>query len=112
MAASGPPREALEAISEIDRTVHAPARLAILAILSVVESADFTFLMRQTGLTRGNLSSHLSKLEAAAYIEVVKTYAGRTPRTLISLTEAGRTAVETYREKMRQVVDQLLAPAG
>ena len=89
--------------------IHAPARLMILAYLSVVESADFTFLKNQTGLTRGNLSSHLSKLEEAGYISVQKEFVERIPRTLIRLTEDGRQAIETYRENMRQVVDQLLS---
>ena len=60
-------KEGLQPLAEIDRVIHEPARLLILAYLSVVESADFLFLMNQTALTRGNLSSHLSKLEAAGY---------------------------------------------
>jgi DNA-binding MarR family transcriptional regulator len=80
----------------------------ILAFLSVVESADFTFLMNQTGLTRGNLSSHLQKLEEAGYIGVEKEFVDRVPRTLIRLTENGRSAVQSYRDTMRQVVEQLL----
>ena len=99
----------LSAITELDRTVHAPARLMILAYLSVVDSADFTFLLRQTELTRGNLSTHLKKLEEAGYIRVEKEFVERVPRTLIRLEEAGRQAIETYRENMRQVIDELLA---
>jgi DNA-binding MarR family transcriptional regulator len=102
-------KDRLQSIADIDRTIHAPARLMILAFLSVVESADFTFLLNQTGLTRGNLSSHLSKLEAAEYISVEKEFVERIPRTLIRLTGDGREAIETYRENMRQVVDQLLS---
>jgi len=76
--------EDLQPITEIDRLVHEPARFMIMACLYVVESADFLFLMRQTGLTRGNLSSHLSKLEAAAYVAVKKEFVDKIPRTLLS----------------------------
>jgi DNA-binding MarR family transcriptional regulator len=99
----------VQPIAEIDRTVHAPARLMILAFLSAIDSADFTFLLNQTGLTRGNLSSHLQKLEEAGYISVQKEFVDRIPRTLIRLTDAGREAIQTYRETMRQVVDELLS---
>jgi DNA-binding transcriptional ArsR family regulator len=66
-------------IAEIDRLIHEPARLMIMAYLYVVESADFIFLMHHTGLTHGNLSSHMSKLEAAGYIEIVKEFVDRKP---------------------------------
>ena len=102
-------KDLLQPIVDIDRTIHAPARLMILAFISVVESADFTFLMNQTGLTRGNLSSHLSKLEEAGYVSVQKEFVERIPRTLIRLTGDGREAIETYRENMRQVVEKLLS---
>jgi DNA-binding MarR family transcriptional regulator len=95
-------------IAGIDRTVHAPARLMILAYLSAVDSADFTFLLNQTGLTRGNLSSHLQKLEEVGYIEVQKEFVDRIPRTLIRLTDEGRQAIDSYKETMRQVVNELL----
>ena len=98
----------LASIADIDRTVHAPARLMILAFLSAVDSADFTFLLNQTGLTRGNLSSHLQKLEDAGYVSVQKEFVERIPRTLIRLTDKGREAVHSYRETMRQVVNDLL----
>lgn len=108
MATELPDNSDLQPIADINRTIHAPARLMILAFLSVVESADFTFLMNQTGLTRGNLSSHLQKLEAARYISIEKGFVDRIPRTLIRLTPEGRAAIDTYRENMRQVVDGLL----
>jgi len=101
-------KEDLQPIENIDRTIHAPARLMILAYLSVVESADFVFLMNHTGLTRGNLASHLSRLEDASYINVEKEFVERIPRTLIRLSDQGRTAIESYRENMRQVIDNLL----
>ena len=97
----------LQPIADIDRLVHEPARLMILAVLYVVESADFVFLMRQTGLTRGNLSSHMSKLEAAAYIEIKKEFVDKVPRTLLCLTDAGRAAFERYRQDMIQVLGDL-----
>jgi pimeloyl-ACP methyl ester carboxylesterase/DNA-binding transcriptional ArsR family regulator len=89
---------------DIDRIVHEPARLKILGQLYVVESADFLFLMRQTGLTQGNLSSHMSKLEDAGYISVRKEFAGKRPRTLLALTTEGRVAFEGYAESMRKLL--------
>lgn len=103
-----PGNEGLKPIADLNRTVHAPARLMILAYLSIVESADFTFLLSQTGLTRGNLSTHLSKLEEAEYIHVNKEFVEKIPRTLIRLTEEGRGAIDQYRENMQQVLDKLL----
>lgn len=102
----------LQMIADLDRTIHAPARLMILAYLSVVDGADFTFLLNQTGLTRGNLSSHLQKLEEAGYISVEKEFVDRIPRTLIRLVPEGREAVIKYRESMRQVVEKLLTATG
>ena len=97
----------IQPIAGIDRLVHEPARLMILTILYVVESADFLYLMRQTGLTRGNLSSHLSKLEAAGYIDVQKEFVDKMPRTLLHLTDTGRQAFQTYRQDMIQVLEDL-----
>jgi DNA-binding MarR family transcriptional regulator len=98
-------KEKLQPLAEIDRVIHEPARLLLVATLSVVESADFLFLMNQTKLTRGNLSSHLSKLEAAGYVEIKKEFVEKIPRTLLRLTEEGRNAFVEYRQKMRQVLD-------
>jgi DNA-binding MarR family transcriptional regulator len=98
----------LDPIAGLDRAVHSPARLMILAYLAAVDSVDFTFLMNQTGLTRGNLSSHLSTLEEAGYISIQKEFVDRIPHTLISLTERGREAIHTYRDQMRKVIDDLL----
>ncbi len=77
----------------IDRVIHEPARLMIMAYLYVVDSADFLFLMRQTGLTFGNLSSHMAKLEGAGYIEVVKDYVERRPHTMLRMTPKGRSGL-------------------
>ena len=99
--------ETLQPLADIDRIIHEPARLMILALLYVVESGDFTFLMRQTGLTWGNLSSHMSKLEAAGYIEVEKTFKGKKPHTMLRLTDEGRAAFQKYVQSMKQVFDDL-----
>lgn len=94
-------------LGDIDRLIHEPARLMILANLYVVESADFIFLMRQTGLTNGNLSSHMSKLEAAGYIEVQKEFKDKKPHTMLHLTENGRAAFKKYVQSMKEVFKDL-----
>lgn len=105
MARPDADNENFQTLAELDRVIHEPARLLILAYLSVVESADFLFLMNQTGLTRGNLSSHLSKLEAVEYVEVKKEFVEKIPRTLLRLTETGKTAFMQYRSNMKQILD-------
>jgi len=89
---------------EIDKIIHEPARLLIMAHLYIVEEADFTYLMRQTDLTWGNLSSHMSKLEDAGYIDVEKTFKDKRPNTMLKLTEAGRTAFQEYRQQILGVL--------
>ena len=96
----------LQPIAEIDRIIHEPARFIIMAYLYVVDSADFLFLMRQTELTRGNLSSHLSKLETAGYVQIKKEFVDKIPRTLLSLTKNGRKSFRAYRQKMKQVLEK------
>jgi DNA-binding MarR family transcriptional regulator len=91
---------------EIERLVHEPARLKILAYLSVVESADFVFLISRTGLSMGNLSAHMSKLEKAGYIEVEKEIKDNRPHTMLSLTNAGRKAFNQYRTNMLQLLQE------
>ena len=98
----------LEPIENLDQAIHAPSRLMILAHLAAVESADFTFLLNRTGLTRGNLSTHLGRLEEAGYIHIKKEFVDRIPRTLYRLTAAGKKAIQEYRDNMRQVIDELL----
>lgn len=93
-------------VPDVDRLVHEPARLALLSLLFVVESADFLFLRRQTGLTQGNLSSHLSRLEAAGYVEIEKGFRGKRPRTTIRMTPTGRNAFETYRGQIERLLVQ------
>ena len=88
----------------VDRLIHEPARFDIMAHLYVVDSADFLFLQRQTGMTWGNLSSHLSKLEDAGYVTIEKTYLGKRPYTLLSLSEDGRSAFDTYKNQMQSLL--------
>lgn len=109
MTASEVSGEDLAPIANIDRLIHEPARLMIMAVLYVVDSADFTFLMRQTGLTWGNLSSHMSKLEEAGYIAIEKEFKGRKPHTMLHLTEEGREAFRVYRQSMMQVFKDIPA---
>lgn len=92
-------------LAEVDRLIHEPSRLMIVAILSTVESADFLYLKRETGLTRGNLSSHLSKLEESGYVDIEKTYKGKIPLTVCQLTDRGRQALENYRHQIKQFVE-------
>ena len=96
----------LQSLSGVDRLIHEPSRSIILAILTMVESADFLYLQRETGLTKGNLSVHLSKLEEAGYIQIEKTYRGKIPLTLCQITEAGRKAFKNYREQLKLFTDQ------
>ena len=95
------------ALNEIDRLIHEPARLQIVALLYVVESADFVFLSQQTGLTWGNLSAHITKLEEGGYIKVEKGFKGKRPQTILSLTKQGRKAFQAYRQSMQQMLDDL-----
>ena len=84
----------------VDRLIHEPARLSIMTNLFVVDSANATYLLRQTDLTWGNLGSHLSKLEDAGYVAVSKGYNGKKPETTVSLTDTGRTALLEYRDRL------------
>lgn len=102
-----PEAGSLRAIAGLDRLVHEPGRLLVLACLAVVARADFLYLQRQTGLTQGNLSSHLSKLEAAGYVAVEKTFVGKVPRTFLSLTDAGREALRAYRSQLLEALGRL-----
>ena len=97
----------LNAIQNIDKIIHEPARLLLMAHLFVVESADFLFLQRQTGLTWGNMSSHLRKLENAGYVAVEKEFIDKKPHTTLKLTEEGRRAFKEYRKNMKQVFEDL-----
>lgn len=96
--------EELRRINEVDRTIHEPSRLMIVAMLSAVKEADFLYLLQATELTKGNLSSHLSRLEKAGYIEIEKTFVGKTSRTVCRLTDEGQKALAEYREQIRVIL--------
>jgi DNA-binding MarR family transcriptional regulator len=97
----------LHALANIDQVIHAPARLMVLTYLYVVESADYLFLQRLTGLTWGNLSTHLARLGEAGYVTINKQFRGKKPHTTISLTGQGRAAFREYKKSMQQVLDDL-----
>jgi len=94
----------LRALTDLDRIIHEPARLLIVTILSGVISADFLFLQRETGLTKGNLSAHLSKLEEAGYVKIEKTFKGKLPLTVCKLTAAGQKALAKYRHQVQEFI--------
>lgn len=102
-----PEQAVTQAIAGLDRVIHEPARLMILALLFIANSADFVFLQRQTGLVGGNLSSHMNRLEEAGYVQVEKTFVDRVPRTLYHLTGAGRAAFQAYRRNLIQALGSL-----
>jgi DNA-binding MarR family transcriptional regulator len=107
MAPTDKAQEELHPLVDIDRVIHAPARLMMLTYLYVVEHADFVFLMRQTDLTWGNLSAHIGKLEEAGYVEVEKKFIGKKPHSIARLTSAGRGAFKAYKQSMQQVLNDL-----
>ncbi|MCP4572838.1 MAG: transcriptional regulator [bacterium] len=100
------PDPALRQLAGLDKVIHEPGRLAVVAYLNAVAEADFLFLQDQTGLTRGNLSSHMSKLEEAGYVAVEKMFVGKTPRTAYRLTDTGRTAFASYRQQLLQALGE------
>lgn len=111
--AAPPPAPAVfEALRDLDRLVHEPARLMVMAYLFVTQGADFVFLANQTGLTLGNLSSHVTKLEEAGYVEVEKSFRGKRPHTQLRLTERGRAAFVDYRERIERTLGDLLGKSG
>jgi len=87
----------------IDRLIHEPARYNIMALLYVINRAEFLFVQNQIGMTPGNLSSHLSKLENAGYVKIKKEFVGKFPRTYVSLTNNGRKAFKKYRDQMKEI---------
>jgi DNA-binding MarR family transcriptional regulator len=91
-------------IADIDRLIHEPARYNIMALLYVIEQAEFLFVQNQTQLTPGDLSTHVSRLEAAHYLTVKKKFIGKKPKTFLKLTTSGRDAFEGYRRKMKELL--------
>ncbi len=96
----------LETIASLDKKIHEPARLAIMMLLYVVDNADFLYIQKQTQLTKGNLSSHLSTLEEANYVAIEKTIKDKTTHTSCSLTPLGRQAFEQYRRQINTVFNE------
>jgi len=94
-------------LADIDQIIHAPARLMVLTYLYVVDSADYVFLVRMTGLTWGNLATHLAKLEKAGYIDIAKEFRGKKPHSTVNLTEDGRAAFREYKRNMQGVLGDL-----
>jgi DNA-binding MarR family transcriptional regulator len=92
-------------VEDLNRLIHEPARLRLVTLLYVVDEADFVYLSTQTGLTAGNISSHMTKLESAGYVEIDKTFADKKPRTVYRLTKTGRRAVDQY----RATIDEMLS---
>ncbi len=88
---------------ELDRVIHEPARLVLVSNLYVVDEADFVYLSRRTGLTDGNISSHMSRLEKAGYVSIDKAIVGKRPRTTYALTDEGRRAFESYRRQVKEL---------
>jgi len=98
--------ESWAGLTTVNKLIHEPARLAVIAILDTVEKTDFLYLQRATGLTKGNLSVHLQKLEEAGLIEIEKTFQGKYPRTLCKLTAKGKAGFKAYKEQMKGVLGQ------
>jgi len=92
-----------ERLAVLDRLVHEPARLSILTALSVCRSADFLFLQRLTGMTKGNLSAHLAKLEEGELVAIEKGYQGKVPTTSVSITRTGRAAIERHWKSLEKL---------
>jgi DNA-binding transcriptional ArsR family regulator len=91
----------IQRLAEIDRIIHEPGRLMIVALLAAVEEADFQYLRQTTGLTQGNLSAHLTKLDEAGYVAIEKTFRGKYPLTLCRLTDRGKQVLDTYRKVIK-----------
>lgn len=93
-------------VSSLDRVIHEPARLTLMALLSSAESADFLFLLKESKLTKGNLSVQLSRLEAAGYVKVEKTFRGKIPHTEYRMTPDGKSAFKQYRKALGSILAQ------
>lgn len=94
-------------LANLDRLIHEPSRLAIVAVLSACDSADFNYLLSVTGLTKGNLSAQLSKLEEVGYIAISKGFKGKYPHTLCKLSLDGHRAFKRYRDQYQALTNHL-----
>ena len=95
----------------LDRLIHEPGRLAILTVLSSVKDADFVFLQRTTGLTKGNLSSHLTKLEQAGLVEIHKRFIHKKPNTNVALTALGKRRIAAHWTQLERLKHITARPA-
>lgn len=107
MTSNNTSKELFSGIIGLNKVIHEPARIAILSLLSAVESADFLFIMNQTGLTQGNLSFHLSRLESADYVLIEKRFQNKRPNTLIRLSNEGRNAYRVYIRSLREFINTI-----
>ena len=87
--------------------IHEPARLALMALLYKADEADFLFLLRESGLTKGNLQSHLARLEESGYVAIEKSFVGKIPRTVCRMTPTGRQAFKRYRTELKKLAGRL-----
>jgi len=87
--------------NSINRIVHEPVRLAILKILTSAKEVDFNFLLMTLGVTKGNLATHINKLESTGLIEVKKQFRGKMPHTSYRITRTGRHQFQKYWENMK-----------
>lgn len=97
----------VDPMTSLDSLIHAPARLKVMTQLYVLDAADATFLVNRTGLTWGNLSTHVTKLEAGGYVKLEKGFRGKKPRTMIKLTKKGREEFRQYRASMQKLLNNL-----
>ena len=98
--------EKMNQILSIDRVIHEPARLLILKYLMILEYCDFVFLMKSTGLTKGNLSSHIRKLEESGYVVVEKAIINRKSNTVFKITPKGLSEFNKYKEEVQNFLNQ------
>jgi len=91
-------------MGDFDRIIHEPARLLIVTILAATVEADFNYLLQATKLTKGNLSTHLLRLEEAKYVAIEKGFRGKVPMTVVRLTHSGSSALENYRREMTKIL--------
>jgi DNA-binding MarR family transcriptional regulator len=108
---NGPSTDPPQPQIEIDRVIHEPARLIIMANLYIVDEADFAYLTQKTGLTHGNLNTHMARLEAGKYISVEKMFVENRPRTVYRITERGRVAIRQYRQQVGNLLAHIDSPA-
>jgi DNA-binding MarR family transcriptional regulator len=100
-------KQSMPNFSKVDKFIHQSSRLRLISLLYVIEEADYVFLKNQTGLTWGNLSSHMEKLEEKGYIDVKKEFKQKKPHTTAKLNKKGRKAFEQYRKKIKRMLKEV-----